>query len=74
MILKRVLRRIREHFPNTSILVRGDGHFSTPQLMAMIEQMPSTEFIFGWPSNAVINLFSSFGAAEIAANSAFTMR
>jgi Transposase DDE domain group 1 len=55
MLLKRVLKRIREHFPNTHILVRGDGHFSTPELMAMIDQMPYTEFIFGLPSNAVIN-------------------
>jgi len=33
MILKRVLTRIRERFPHTHILVRGDGHFSTPELM-----------------------------------------
>jgi hypothetical protein len=55
MILKRVLRRIREHFPHTHILVRGDGHFSTPELMAMIDAMEYTDFIFGLPSNAVIN-------------------
>ncbi len=55
MILKRVLTRIRERFPDTQILVRGDGHFSTPELMAMIDAMPHTDFIFGLPSNAVIN-------------------
>jgi hypothetical protein len=55
MILKRVLMRIRERFPDTHILVRGDGHFSTPELMAMIDAMPHTDFIFGLPSNAVIN-------------------
>ena len=55
MILKRVLTRIREHFPQTQILVRGDGHFSTPELMAMIDGMEYTDFIFGLPSNAVIN-------------------
>lgn len=55
MILKRVLKRIREHFPHTQILVRGDGHFSTPELMAMIDGMEYTDFIFGLPSNAVIN-------------------
>lgn len=32
MILKRVLTRIRAHFPDTQILVRGDGHFSTPRI------------------------------------------
>ena len=30
MFLKRVLQRIRRHFSDTHILVRGDGHFSTP--------------------------------------------
>ncbi len=55
MILKRVLKRIRKHFPDTHILVRGDGHFSTPELMAMIDAMDNTDFIFGLPSNAVIN-------------------
>ena len=55
MILKRVLMRIREHFPDTRILVRGDGHFSTPELMAMIDAMPHTDFVFGLASNSVIN-------------------
>ena len=55
MILKRVLMRIREHFPDTQILVRGDGHFSTPELMMMIDAMPHTDFIFGLASNSVIN-------------------
>ncbi len=30
MIMARVLKRIRRHFPDTHILVRGDGHFSRP--------------------------------------------
>ena len=55
MILGRVLRRIRAHFPDTRILVRGDGHFSTPELMAMIDAMPNTDFLFGLASNKVIN-------------------
>lgn len=55
MILRRVLKRIRAHFPDTQILVRGDGHFSTPELMAMIDAMPHTDFIFGLASNTVIN-------------------
>lgn len=55
MILKRILTRIREHFPDTQILVRGDGHFSTPELMAMIDAMPHTDFIFGLAGNTVIH-------------------
>jgi hypothetical protein len=55
MILKRVLKHIRKHFPDTHILVRGDGHFSTPQLMKIIDEMPNADFIFGLTSNTVIN-------------------
>lgn len=55
MILKRVLRRIRRHFPDTHILVRGDGHFSTPELMDYIDAMPNTDFVFGIAGNKVIN-------------------
>ena len=52
MILARVLKLIRQHFPNTHILVRGDGHFSNPELMQLIDLMPNTAFIFGLAGNA----------------------
>lgn len=55
MIMERVLKHIRQHFPDTHILVRGDGHFSTPELMKIIDEMPNTDFIFGLASNTVIN-------------------
>jgi len=54
MILRRVLKLLRQHFPDTLILVRGDGHFSNPELMQLIESLPNTEFIFGLPGNAVL--------------------
>ena len=51
MIMRRVLTLIRRHFPNTHILVRGDGHFGRPELMQMIAAMPNIDFIFGLPGN-----------------------
>ena len=51
MIMKRVLKLIRQHFPDTHILVRGDGHFSNPELMQLIDGMPNTDFIFGLGGN-----------------------
>lgn len=54
MLLKRVLTRIRERFPDTQILAPGDGRFSTPERMALIDAMPHADFIFGLPSNAAI--------------------
>jgi Transposase DDE domain group 1 len=52
MILRRVLTLIRRHFPDTHILVRGDGHFSGPEMQGMIDMMPNIDFIFGLPGNA----------------------
>jgi hypothetical protein len=54
-ILKLVLMRLRRHFPDTQILVRGDGHFSTPELMRLIDSMPNTDFLFGLAGNTVVN-------------------
>ena len=52
MIMRRVLTLIRRHFPHTHILVRGDGHFSGPEMQNMIDMMPNVDFIFGLPGNA----------------------
>lgn len=51
MIMRRVLTQIRHHFPQTQILVRGDGHFSGPELMGLIEGMPDVDFLFGFSGN-----------------------
>jgi hypothetical protein len=51
MIMRRVLKLIRRHFPHTHILVRGDGHFSGPEMQGMIDTMPNVDFIFGLPGN-----------------------
>ena len=51
MIMRRVFTWIRRHFPDTHILVRGDGHFSAPESMQMIDDMPNMDFIFGFSSN-----------------------
>ena len=51
MIMQRVLTLIRQHFPDTHILVRGDGHFSGPELMGLIDAMPNIDFVFGFSSN-----------------------
>ncbi|ATQ77530.1 hypothetical protein CR152_25775 [Massilia violaceinigra] len=42
-------------FPDTPILVRGDGHFSEPELMGLIASMPNTDFIFGFSCNVTLH-------------------
>jgi Transposase DDE domain group 1 len=55
MIMKRVLRILRRHWPDTHILLRGDGHFSNPELMQLIQDIGNADFIFGLGGNPVLS-------------------
>jgi Transposase DDE domain group 1 len=54
-IIKRVLRRLRQAWPETHIILRGDGHFSNPELMALRESDSHLDFIFGLAGNKVLS-------------------
>lgn len=51
MIMKRMIKRIRQAWPRTRIILRGDGHFSNPELMQLCLDDEHMDFIFGLPSN-----------------------
>lgn len=54
MIMKRVIGLLRRHWPQTHILLRGDGHFSNPELMALIQADGNADFLFGLAGNPVL--------------------
>lgn len=54
MIMKRVLGLLRQHWPQTHIVLRGDGHFANPELMTLIVADGNADFIFGLGGNAVL--------------------
>jgi hypothetical protein len=54
MILVRLLAHLRRHWPFTHILVRGDSHFGTPEVMAVIAHRRRTDFVFGLAGNPVL--------------------
>jgi hypothetical protein len=54
MILVRLLSYLRHHWPNTHILVRGDSHFATPEVIDVITSYRWTDFVFGLAGNAVL--------------------
>ena len=54
MIMKRVLGLLRLHWPQTHIVLRGDGHFSNPELMELIIADGNADFIFGLGGNAIL--------------------
>lgn len=54
-ILKRVVGAMRRAWPNVLILLRGDGHFSTPEVQQWCEsQEPVVFYILGQSGNAVL--------------------
>src|SRR5205814_9069218 len=54
MILVRLLAYLRRHWPQTHILVRGDSHFATPEVIDVITHRRHTDFVFGLAGNAVL--------------------
>ena len=54
MILTRLLTHLRHQWPETHLLVRGDSHFATPEVIDTITRVPSTDFVFGLAANAVL--------------------
>ena len=54
-IIRRVLDRLRVAWPETHIILRGDGHFSNPELMALCEADPNLDFLFGLAGNKVLS-------------------
>lgn len=54
MILVRLLAYLRRQWPQTHILVRGDSHFATPEVIDVIAHRRLSDFVFGLAGNAVL--------------------
>jgi hypothetical protein len=46
--VRRLVRRIRTHWPDTRLTIRGDGHYARPELMAWCEAH-AVDYILGLP-------------------------
>src|SRR5216684_9231013 len=44
--LHRLVRRLRRHWPQTRITIRGDGHYGRPQVMEWCDEN-DIDFVFG---------------------------
>ena len=51
--LRRLVRRIRRHWPDTRITIRGDGHYSRWEVMDWCDTQ-GIDYVFGLPGNAVL--------------------
>lgn len=52
--VRRLIRRIRSHWPDTRITLRGDGHYARPEVMAWCEAQQGVDYLFGMPGNAAL--------------------
>ncbi len=51
--LRRLIREIRSHWPRVEILLRGDGHYCTPEVLDLCRAR-GVDFILGLPTTAVL--------------------
>jgi hypothetical protein len=52
--VRRLIRRIRRHWPETRILLRGDGHYARPEVMALCEAQAGVDYLFGLALNPAL--------------------
>lgn len=62
--LRRLVRRIRRHWPATRLTIRGDGHYGRHEVMAWCEAN-GVDYILGLPGNAVLDRLVETAADDI---------
>lgn len=53
-VLKRLVKHLRQAWPETLIVFRGDSHFAYPQVMQWIEEQANLHYVTGLTSNRVL--------------------
>src|SRR5271168_335062 len=71
-VLKRVIRRIRRHWPRVHILVRGDSHYGRDEVMEWCEQNQGIDYVFGFAGNEVLHTLTRAAADAIAVQRALS--
>jgi hypothetical protein len=60
--LRRMVRRIRSHWPDTRLTIRGDGHYGRPEVVVRGQWC---RLIFGLAGNAVVDRLVEPDADEV---------
>jgi hypothetical protein len=53
-VLKRLVARLRQAWPDTLLIYRGDAHFAYPEVMQWIEAQSQMHYVTGLTSNQVL--------------------
>ena len=70
-ILRHVVRRIRGNWPRVEIIVRGDGHYGTPEVMELLEEQ-GCGYILGLPTNARLKTIGEPWCEDVATRRALS--
>src|SRR3954453_9198378 len=62
--LRRMVRRIRRHWPTTRLTIRGDGHYGRPEVMTWCE-VNDVDYVLGLPGNAVLSRLVEIAADDV---------
>ena len=62
--LRRLIKRIRQHWPKTRITIRGDGHYGREEAMTWCEAN-GVDYIFGLSGNTVLDRLVDSAADDI---------
>jgi hypothetical protein len=69
--LRRLVCRIRQHWPNTRLTIRGDSHYGRPEVMAWCEAN-GLDYIFGLAGNAALDRLVEPAADQVRVQPALT--
>jgi hypothetical protein len=62
--LRRLMRRIRRHWPTTKLTLRGDSHYGRPEVMDFCDKT-GIDFVFGLAGNAALDRAVDITADDI---------
>jgi hypothetical protein len=63
-VRKRVGKRLRHAWPDTRVILRGDRHFASSEVMAWLEAHPHLRSVIGLTSNAVLQQLAHEGVEQ----------
>src|SRR3977135_1049759 len=63
-VLKRLVTHLRHAWPDTLVILRGDSHFASPEVMQWIDKQPALHYVTGLTSNAVLKELAPGGGRE----------
>lgn len=69
--LRRLIRRIRRHWPRTRITIRGDSHYGRPEVMAWCEAS-GVDYILGLAGNNILRRLFDAAADDVCVRRAET--